>query len=150
MSLNNLKGRLVNISCFLSSSLFPFEEFPIVLCTVICILGLGSTGARVSTSPRLVDQSISVSRRSDSHQRWAGVPRQSKQNFPLGFWKSSWEIHASRFMSCENNVSRLIYFLTLQKSVPDNKSNIHKKNRAEAGKKKKERKRETVQEEGCG
>ena len=45
-------------------------------------------------------------------------------------------------MSCENNVSRLIYFLTLQKSVPDNKSNIHKKNRAEAGKKKRERERQ--------
>ena len=112
---------------FLSSSLFPFEEFPIVLCTVICILFLGSAGKTVSTPPRLVSQNTSISRHTDSCQQWAGVPRQSKQNFPLGFWKSSWEIHASGFMSCDKDVSQLVYLLPLQKSVPGNKSNKEKK-----------------------
>ena len=124
---------------FLSSSLFPFEEFPIVLCTVICILFLGSAGKTVSTPPRLVSQNTSISRHTDSCQRWAGVPRQSKQNFPLGFWKSSWEIHASGFMSCDKDVSQLVYLLPLQKSVPGNKSNKEKKSRAETEKKKRER-----------
>ena len=48
-------------------------------------------------------------------------------------------------MSCENDVSQLVYLLPLRKSIPDNKSNKEKK-KAELRLKKKKR----VQEEGCG
>ena len=44
----------------------------------------------------------------------------------------------SGFMSCENNVSLVVYLLPLGKSIPDNQSNIEK-SRAEDGKRKSER-----------
>ena len=48
-------------------------------------------------------------------------------------------------MSCENDVSQLVYLLPLRKSIPDNKSNKEKKKQSWDWKKKKR-----VQEEGCG
>ena len=48
-------------------------------------------------------------------------------------------------MSCENDVSQLVYLLPLRKSIPDNKSNKEKKkSRAETEKKKKEYRRKVV------
>ena len=49
-------------------------------------------------------------------------------------------------MSCDNNVSQLVYLLPLRKSIPDKKSNKEKK-KAEL---RLEKKKKRVQEEGCG
>ena len=47
-------------------------------------------------------------------------------------------------MSCENDVSQLVYLLPLRKSIPDNKSNKEKKKAELRLKKKKEYRRKVV------
>ena len=47
-------------------------------------------------------------------------------------------------MSCENDVSQLVYLLPLRKSIPDNKTNKEKKKQSWDWKKKKEYRRKVV------